>query len=185
MTRSILGLASLALVWAFCAPISAQPREPVLAKNMLPREAIGGADSLDKAKEAALTRAHKDVVELMEAHGMTTFKVDKEYVRKHVIAPKGQPGADQPIPDGPPLKTWVVTYRSDVDWFAEIARQDRAEVRQMHVAQTMVGLSILLLAGFGYLRLDEYTNRRYTTWLRAAGLTVAGSGLAGWWLMHG
>ena len=45
----------------------------------------------------------------------------------------------------------------------------------------MLGLSVLLLAGFGYVRLDEFTQRRYTTLLRIAGIGVATSVVMGWW----
>jgi hypothetical protein len=38
----------------------------------------------------------------------------------------------------------------------------------------------LLLAGVGYNRLDEYTQRRYTIWLRAAGVSVAATAVAAW-----
>ena len=44
-----------------------------------------------------------------------------------------------------------------------------------------IGLACLLLAGFGYVRLDEFTHRRYTAWLRIAGVGVATTVIAGWW----
>ena len=47
----------------------------------------------------------------------------------------------------------------------------------------MLALAVLLLAGWGYVRLDEYTQRRYTGWLRLAGVGVATTIAAGlWWV---
>ena len=46
-----------------------------------------------------------------------------------------------------------------------------------------LGLSLLLLTGVGYVRLDEYTQRRYTRSLRVAGVGVASAVAAGlWWV---
>ena len=47
--------------------------------------------------------------------------------------------------------------------------------------QVVLGLGLVLLTGFGYVQLDEYTNRRYTFLLRLAGATVVAVLLAGWW----
>ena len=79
-------------------------------------------------------------------------------------------------------------FRTDTDWWTDLVRRDheeqrkaRADQRHTWTAQVMLSLSVLLLAGFGYVRLDEYTQRRYTTWLRIAGIGVATSVAAGWW----
>ena len=184
MIRTILGMSCIAILWVFCAPISAQPRELGPPKVVLPREAIGVGDTTEKAKESARQKAEETVATLMKLHNLNTFKVDRSYLEKHVLAKSaGRQGEDHVFDGQAPLKEWIVSFRTDHDWWSDIVRHDRAEARQGLVSRAMIGLSILLLAGFGYLRLDEYTHRRYTTWLRAAGVALVATAIAGWWLV--
>ena len=101
----------------------------------------------------------------------------------------GEAGDDFKI-DGfdKPFKQWHVKLRTDTDWWKEIVRRDRvrertiiARQRQTWTFRAMIGLAVLLLAAFGYVRLDEYTHRRYTKLLRVAGVGVVTSVAAGWW----
>jgi hypothetical protein len=86
------------------------------------------------------------------------------------------------------FKSWVLTFRSDVDWGKDLVRRDyeaarkqRADERQKVGALVIIGLAFLLLVGFSYVQLDEYTQRRYTTWLRVAGVGVGTTLIAAWW----
>src|SRR5262245_61885141 len=157
MMRSILAISALTLLWIFCTPISAQPREP--APKGLPREVFGQGDTPEQAKESAMRVAEKTVADLMAMHGLSHFKPDSDFIRRHVIAKSGQAGEDIEVDNDPqPLKKWVLPLRTDNDWWGEIVRLDRAESRQALTSRIMIGISILLLAGVGYIRLDEYTH---------------------------
>jgi len=186
MTRLILGSASLLLVWAFCAPISAQPKEALPPKGAFPRDVRGAGDTLKIAQENALREAEKTIAELVKMHGLQSFKMDKNYVRQFVVAyDSGKAGEDVQIEDQKPLKQWILPFRTDRDWWGDIERQARAAERQTLASRGVLGLSILLLAGFGYLRLDEFTQRRYTTLLRAAGVGLVATAIGGWWWVAG
>ena len=112
-----------------------------------------------------------------------TFVVTEDYVRAHVVD-DGRPGKEiKNDALDKPFKEWILTYRTDNNWQADILRRDRAELRQTLTSRVVLCLAILLLAGFGYVRLDELTQRRYTGLLRVAGVGVASSLVAGWWWM--
>src|SRR5207302_769824 len=101
----------------------------------------------------------------------------------------GEAGKDVKVENiADPFKTWTLTLRPDSAWWNDVVHRDqdisrklRAEQRQAVGAQVIIGLACLLLAGFGYVRLDEYTQRRYTAWLRLVGMGVATTVVAGWW----
>src|ERR1019366_3432517 len=121
---------------------------------------------------------------------LTSFKVTEEYVRKNILVDAGHAGKDlDALPGADPFKAWVVTFRTDADWWQDVVRRDHEAKRQRVAAarqnlgsQVIIGLGLLLLAGVGYVRLDEYTQRRYTTWLRVGGVGVAATMAAGWWM---
>jgi hypothetical protein len=124
------------------------------------------------------------------------FKIDDDFVQKHLLANPGKPGEVIKL-DNFAAQQWIVALRPYADWWEELLRRDRdeeikvrAEERKAHAqerqnltARVMLGLSLMLLAGVGYVRLDEYTNRRYTRLLRVAGVGVASAVAAGlWWV---
>ncbi len=185
MMRSILGISALTIIWVFCTPLSAQPRE-LANKVKLPREAIGAGETSEKARVHAVKNAHDQVVKLMMAHNIDNenLKIDEAYVEKHVLENDGRSGEDIQLENQDPLKQWVYNFRTDGAWWNEIVRQDRSVERSALMARIMTGLSILLLAGFGYIRLDEYTNRRFTTFLRVTGAILVGAAVAGWWMIR-
>ena len=186
MTRCMLAFLALATIWVFCKPLSAQPREPAQPKVIgMPREAIGAGETVEKAKANALKKALDDVELLMQGHQLSHFKVDQAYVQKHVVEKEGRSVEDLEFPGQAPLKQWVFNFRTDNGWWSEIERQDRAEARQEVSSRVMIGLSILLFAGYGYVRIDEYTNRRYTKLLRAVGVGAIAAAVAGWYMIVG
>jgi hypothetical protein len=120
---------------------------------------------------------------------LRSFKVTEDFVLKNALPDAGRAGKDLAVENiANPFKAWVVTFRTDTDWWSDIVRRDheaerklRAEHRQTMGSRIIIALGLLLLAGFGYVRLDEYTQRRYTTWLRLAGVGLATTMVAGWW----
>ena len=185
MMRMLLGSAGLLFMWVFCAPTNGQAKaEPPAPRVFLPRQEFGAGDTHEKAREQAFVNAEKKVNELIHEHGLKHFKVDRDYLVRNLLADaKGKAGEDIALPQAgqAPLKQWVLTYKTDRDWWSELVRLDRAEARQALASRLMIGLAALLGVGFGYVRLDQYTNRRYTPWLRAAGAAVAATVAAGWW----
>jgi hypothetical protein len=187
--RLLWGLAGLTLIWSLCGPLGAQPKDVKLPKGGLLQETTGSGPTLESAKNNVPRAAVEDITGLMEKEGLRSFKLDEKYVREHVLSDSGEEGEPVPIPGiEKPFKKWTVKFRTDTDWWKEIVRRDRvaeraivAKERQTWTYRVMIGLSVLLLAGFGYVRLDEYTHRRYTAWLRVAGVGVATTVVAGWW----
>jgi hypothetical protein len=189
MTKILLCFASLSFLWVCCGPINAQAKrlEPEVGK--LPREAIGFGETEEKAKAMALKDAVERVKLLMgmQKPPLESFVVTEEYARN--LVETGHPGKAVENPAFPePLKQWVIPFRTDNDWWTDLVHRDhdaqrkaRADLRYTWSARVMLGLGVLLLAGVGYIRLDDYTQRRYTAWLRLAGIGVATSVAAGWW----
>jgi hypothetical protein len=190
MFRMLLGIAGLTLLWFFCGTGSAQPKDVALPKGALPRSVTGDGQTVETAKKAAITKATDEIKHLMVKHQLTTFEPNEDYVRRYVLKGEGEAGDDVKIDNIPDaFKAWVVTFRTDTEWWHDIQRRDReaqrlrvAESRQHLGSQIILGLGLLLLAGVGYVRVDEYTQRRYTTWLRLGGLAIATTLAAGWWL---
>ena len=193
MMRTTMTLASLLGLVFVCGSLGAQPKEPVLPEGRRPKSVEGMGVTQEKAKQDALDRAVKVVVGLMseQTPPLEAFKVDVTYVAKHLLTDPGTPGQDDKIElegqKAVPIKKWIVSFRTDYNWWRDIVLRDQearrslaSQERQMWTGRIVAGLALLLVAGFGYVRLDEYTQRRYTTWLRLAGVGVAASVVAGW-----
>jgi hypothetical protein len=180
MTKILLGIASLSFLWVCCTPISAQAKRLEPEVGRLPVEATGFGKTEEDAKADALRNATERVKALMgmQKPPLESFVLKPEYVRT-LVGP-GHAGKDV-VEENLRLQQWVMPFRTDTDWWADLQRKDRAEQRHTWTARVMLGLAVLLLAGFSYVRLDEFTQRRYTTWLRLAGLGVATSVGAGLW----
>lgn len=186
--RMLLAISGLMVMWICCGTSSAQPKGSQLGKGALPHSATGHGETVDAAKKAALSKAVAEVADLMALNQLKSFKITEEYVRKHLLVDTGNQGKDFAVENiAEPFKAWVLNFRTDTDWWKDIARHDqdaerklRGEYRQMQGSRTIITLGLLLFAGFGYVRLDEFTHRRYTAWLRLAGLSVATTIVAGW-----
>jgi hypothetical protein len=183
--RRLLGIAGLMLMWLFCGTSSAQPMGLAVAKG--PPGVTGHGETVDSAKKVAINKAVEEITGFMKRYEFTSFVVTEDYVRKHVLVDPGQPGEDVRVENFPkPFKSWTLTFRNGysndlVRRDQETRRKLRADERQNLGSHIVIGLAFLLLAGYGYVRLDEYTQRRYTTWLRLAGIGVAATVIAGWW----
>jgi hypothetical protein len=179
MCRLLFSIASLTLLWSFCGRGSAEPNAIELPKDQVPRKVTGDGPTAERAKKEAVDKALELVKNLMARHQLTAFEPDLSYVRKHVLNGEGEAGDDVKA-DNIVAKAWVVTFRSESEWWTDLQRRDHAvqrervaSARQQVGSQVIIGLGILLLAAVGYLRLDEYTQRRHTTWLRLGGIAIA------------
>ncbi len=180
--RILLGIAGLTMLWFFCGTSSAQPMPLVPRRSSV----TGHGETVDSAKKDAVNKAIEYV---STAASSQSFVITEEYLRKNVLVDAGTPGKDVQVDNiRDPFKAWVLTFRTDTNWWSEIANRDheaqrklRADDRQKVGSLVVIGLAFLLLVGFGYVRLDEYTQRRYTTWLRLASVGVASTVVAGWW----
>ena len=196
--RMLVGIAGLTAHFFFCgcsAQNEIRPPAPVkgaaLPKGALPATEIGYGEQVAACEQNALDKVAEKISALTEYKSPLFKKRDDfiKYIREKVLVDAGQEGKDvKALDNGPPFKSWIVTYRTDTDWWREIVRRDHeahrklvAASRQAFASRIILGLGLLLLAGVGYVRLDEYTQRRYTSWLRVAGLGVATSAIAGWW----
>ncbi len=188
MCKLLLCLASISCLWVCCGQSNAQAKrlEPEVGK--LPHEANGFGETVEKAKAMAV----KDAVErirglmAMQKPPMDSFIVTEDYARK--LLDTGEEGAEvKNEVFKEPLKQWVMPFRSDTDWWSDVVHRDyaaqraaRSSDRQTWTSRGMFGIAILLLAAVGYVRADEYTHRRYTTWLRIASIGVVTTVIAGW-----
>jgi hypothetical protein len=192
MFRMLLGIASLTLLWFFCGAGSAQPKDAAAPKAGL-EEVSGFGSNEETAKQNAIKKAVEAINRLMAAQDppIKSFVVTEDDLTKNkLLQEPGRAGKEvKAIIENKEIvsKEWIVTFRSD--WWQEIVRRDhhikRQEVatnRQHFGSQVILGLGLLLLAGVGYVRLDDYTQRRYTTWLRLAGVAAATTLAAGWWM---
>jgi hypothetical protein len=191
----LLGIACLAMLWLFCGTSSALPKEAAAPKGLLPPSITGMGETLDVAQKDAIRQAVKQVNIAMKLHNppLQSFKVTEDYVRTLLDTDSGHEGENvrMKIDDREHVfKAWVLNFRADKDLWSDIVRRDqesqrkaRADERQKGGSLVIVGLALLLLVGYGYVRLDEYTHRRYTTWLRLAGVGLATSAIAGWWFV--
>src|SRR5205823_4903430 len=153
-----LAMSGLMLAWSFCGTSDAQPKEIALPKGC-PREVTGVGVDLENAKAKALSEAVEVVKTLMSLQEppLRSFKIDEQYVREHVVD-EGRAGKELKNDAlEKPVQVWVRHFRTDNPWWSSIVRQDRAKERQSLAALVVGGLSLLLFAGFSYLRLDEYT----------------------------
>ena len=177
MKRIISALVCLVGLYFVSGSISAQPKDSNKPKADMPSQVTGHGRTEEKAKEDAL----REAVKLVKSKG---YSVDEDFVRDHMLADDGRAGDDLNLKIDnidEPFKSWVVTFR--YSGWNEVARLERATMRENLARNAVFGLSILLLGGLGYVRLDDYTNHRYTAWLRAAGSGLVAVILAASWFI--
>ena len=167
MMRSILAISALTILWTAWTPLSAQPKEPNHVKFGVPKSVLGAGDTIENSQKNALRNAEEKINEAMRNHKLTSFKVDQEFIDKYVLDNKKSHSCDDlPIENQAPLKQWETTSAPTATGGAKSSAAIAGGSAVFAHLCAMIGISILLLAGFGYIRLDEYTNRRFTTALR-------------------
>jgi hypothetical protein len=186
MVRKKMAIASLLLMWVVCGSLTAQPREAVLPEGQWPRKLTERGETAETAKAVAFRKA----VDVINAR-LKAFVVTEDYVRQHLVDQSREGDEDKIQLAGIEhvFKQWILTFRTDPDCWRDLVHHDReaerklsAEERQTLTSRVMLGLALVLLAGVGYVRLDDYTQRRYTGLLRLAGFGLASMVAAGMWL---
>lgn len=179
--RTLLAFASLTCIWGLCGSLGAQPQDAPLPRERWQKPIIGRGETVETAKKDAYRQA-KEVVDFLRSQQKPLVQasdLSEETVRRHFLVNDGEADDDVKIELKPgeeqAFKQWSVTLRPETE------RLLRADERQTISSFGMIGLSIFLITGFGYIRLDEYTHRRYTAWLRLASLGAVVSALVGWW----
>jgi hypothetical protein len=188
----ILAIAGLTMLWFFCGTSNAVPKEAAAqAKGMLPRSIKGMGANLESAKKDAINEASKQIQSAMQLHDppLESLKVTPDYVRSLLDQQSGHEG-DEFKEGDQVFKSWILNFRTDKDLWSDVVRSDheaqrklRAEERQKTGSLVIIGLALVLLVGYGYVQLDEYTHRRYTTWLRVGGVGAATAALTSWWFI--
>lgn len=182
MTRIILTIVSLLLLWIFVSPSTGQPKELNIPDAGSLKSVTGVGATEAKAKEFARKNAAKEVKALMIKNDLTAFEPTEDFVVTHLLDGPGIAGKEMNF-DDLKLQEWIVHFRTN--WWQEVERQDNALTRRGFATRLLTGLVVVLLSGFGYLRLDRYTNYRYTTWLRVAGVGLVSVVLAAfWWIVQ-
>jgi hypothetical protein len=156
-------------------PKPAEPKGP-------PWTVVGrGADQQD-ADDAALQKARDKLIAYLRGQDPPLeWQPSDEYVDKNLVKER------EPVKEleglVPDSKVYERTLKVDVDpkHFREMVDMDRRErvgERQLLLARILGGIVALLVAVFGYFRLEELTKGYYTGWLRVgAVLLVAAVGV--------
>src|SRR5205809_348165 len=130
MVRTILGIASLLLMWTLCGPLNAQAKGPTAPKGVLKQPIVGLGQTEEAAKKDAVQRAAEAVAVVMKQCDppVRHFKADADFVKDHVLASAGKAAEDIKLEEFPaPVKQWVVTLRPYADWWQDLLRRDHIE----------------------------------------------------------
>lgn len=196
--RTILAFTSLSIVSLLCGAGEALSKDQTLPKG-LPSTVVGHGERIETAKEQALKNAANEIDRAMRRQdppikAFESPELLKAFVEEQAID-KGKPGPDEKFPNDitkrdDVFKAWVYTFRSDNNWWNEIVRRNseldrtaRAKSRESLTMRIVLGLTLVLAAGFGYVQLDDFTQRQYTIVLRLAAGAVMAVLMAGWYLI--
>jgi hypothetical protein len=196
MMRAILGVAALIGLFGFLAHVSNAQNVPQFAGKPQgpvgwPREAKGYGATVEKAQESALTHAAQRITACLQSQDppLDAWQPDELYVKKHLLKGAGEQGEDFALVDnGPKVKTWIVHFQEPTKWNDMVhinqakVRGQSATDRQSTAAMGLAGLTALLVVGWGYLRIDDWTRGRFTRWLAIGAVTLLGASGAVWWL---
>src|SRR5205807_1839543 len=134
MMRTLMTFASILMLWTCCGPISAQLKEPALAKGDWMKPIVGRGETEESAKKDALLQAAKVVTGLMKQNDppLQSFVVTEDYVRQ-LLANPGRAGEDVnlQLPGIDQAKQWIVNLRTDRNWWKDIVRNDAEAERRL------------------------------------------------------
>jgi hypothetical protein len=176
---------SLALVWLLTSQAGAEPN---LAKAARRVEVIGYGPTLEAAKKNALAAATSKVLAQLGKQHLTHWQPTPEFVSAHLLEGPGRAGSEE-LFEGLPTKSWIhaVHLPDDADLRAldrQAERRERAEERMGLGLRGLTAILVVLVVLVSVVRLDEWTDSRYTTWLRLGGAMLLAGLAVGWWSTH-
>lgn len=135
----------------------------------------GWGKTVEDANQVAADNARRKVCTyLAKQDPPIHWQPSADYVRQDLIKQWSQPEVKD-LPDLGKMYEQTVTVELDARHYRDILehdRQDRAGERQLMLAKVVGVLLAVLLAVFGYFRLEETTRGYYTLWLRLAAIAL-------------
>jgi hypothetical protein len=161
-------------------PTPAPPRpveEPVIRERVsseLPHPTAAEAEK--DALEQAQRRIEEKLAELDPPvrHRPTVAEVKARYLRKDSLQPRPLSAEQKEEYARARLRTDLVFVDCEVTVSAEQVRELRAQDRVLLGLKVIGGVAAAALAGFLFLRLDEWTKGYLTSWLAVAAFALAG-----------
>lgn len=193
MVRTIVGFAALVCLFGFLASVSNAQNAPQAAGKQQgpigwPREAKGLANvtlnTVEQAQKDAMEDAVHRVAICMQNQNppLLAWYPDETYVKKHLLKGAGEQGDDFALAvNGLKVKTWILHFQEPTNW-NEMVRRHSATERQSTAAMGLAGVTALLMVGWGYLRVDEWTKGRFSRWLAIGAVALLGASSAIWWM---
>jgi hypothetical protein len=191
MTRIILGLAAVSVIWFIATDTGAQQVGNGGKPEAIgwPREAKGYGKTVDSARRNAVQAAVRDVTAFLrnQEPPIEAWQPDEAFVRSHLLQGDGQPGEDVKLPDLGAVKTWIQPLQESPPMSDMVRLNHAAERQQLSIERQrtagygLATLTAMLAAGWAYLRVDESTGGRFSKWIGIGAAALVGlAGLA--WL---
>lgn len=191
MARISLALFGLLLAWSACAPLGAQGPLAQRPLGDWPVEVKGYGETPEQARKMAVGEAVRQLKLVMQRQSppLLAWEPDADFLQAQWLVLPGRAGEDF-VDDnlGLTKKSWIIRLRTDPDWQEVVSKNRQAERRQTAyarqglLARGLLFVSLLLGVGYGYVRLDDWTQGRHTRWLRFSSASLAASIVAiAWW----
>ncbi len=128
------------------------------------------------AEQVALDKACKEVNDFLQRQDPPVhWRPSRDFV-DHNLVKERKPEAKE-LPDLGQMYQATFEVRLEPKDYRDILehdRQDRADQRHVLLGKVVLAILALLLAVFGYFRLEEMTRGYYTLWLRLGALALVG-----------
>lgn len=177
---------SLALVWFVTAQAGAGAANTPAARHI---EVKGYGVSSEAARKDALREATAKLHAELRREHVEHWEPNDALVQRYLLDGAGYADDDVVIEPLGPQKTWVVKLKipaSDVlqNMERQAVRHNLSETRMGAALQVVAALALLLAVVVGGICADEWTQSRYTNWLRVAGAGVLTVAVVGWWWLR-
>jgi hypothetical protein len=177
---------SLALVWLLTSQVDAESAAGQAAQRI---EVKGYGSSVEAAKKDALEKAVLTLEAHLRQQQFDHWQPTESYVLARLLDDPGRAADDVAIGQFGTAKTWVLALNIPGDDTLQhldrhARRQQLSEGRMSLALRFLAALVLVLSVIVGYIRADEWTQSRYTTWLRLASGGVLVALAAAWWRLR-